>query len=308
MKGFAALNRLRFSIQNKCSMPLVPLGLSLLLLASSPSTVSAKKMRWEGTMQFDLGAYSPVIFAGSGVATINGSGGGAQLESLRIDGGISGSDTIPVTDPNVSVSIRSLRLSPQLGTGTLGPFWPVEPWPATQLSRNTIPVRGDLRMCTLYPGCRTGSTIRLSRHSGAEAVGVGGTMTAGGYGPLRISIEAAPWTVYSTTLFVHTENSGTVAWSRSGWIHGPSSSSSSAATTSGALQLVTPLLLRSNTGMYLPGFASLTLRFVPEPGFLLLIAVGLTGLICLHRSTIARSRMKERGNRHEAPGSRTPHR
>ncbi|MBW2289607.1 MAG: hypothetical protein JRG90_17525 [Deltaproteobacteria bacterium] len=282
--------------------------LSLLLLALSASPASAEKMRWEGTLLLDLGSYSPMAFAGSGVATINSSSGGAQLQSLRIAGGITGSDTIPITDPYVSVTLRSLRISPQLGTGTLGPFWPVEPWPEAQLSRNTIPVRGSLRMCMLFPRCLSGSRIPLSRYSGIQAVGVGGTMTAGGSGDVRISLEAAPWTVYSTTLLVHTANGGTAAWTRSGWIHGPASHSSSAAKTNGALQLVTPLVVRSNSGMYLPGFASLTLRFVPEPGFLLLIAAGITGLICIHRSTTVRSRTRMQGKLHESRDSRTTHR
>jgi hypothetical protein len=241
-------------------------------------------MRWEGTMELDLGSFAPVIFAGSGVATISSSGGGTRLEDLRIAGGITGVGTIPLTDPDISASNRSIRISPQLGTGTLGPFWPIEPWPEPQLSRNTLPVRGSLRICMFSPGCHAGTNTPLSRHAGKQAVGVGGTLTQGGFGTLRISIEAAPWTVYSTTLVVNTAQGGTTHWIRSGWIHGPFSSSSSAATTGGALQLVTPLVLRSNTGVYLPGFTSLTIRFVPEPGFPLLMGPGIIGLMLLGRT------------------------
>jgi|GEM_PF-1210361 len=284
MKAELISKRLRFSLFHDRRIVALQLILGLLFLASPTHPASAARMRWEGTLQLDLANYPTVALAGSGVATTSSSGGGTRLESLRIAGGITGVGTIPFTDPDTSATIRSLRISPRLGTGTLGPFWPIAPWPDPQLSRDTLPLRGDLRICLLFPDCQMGRKIPLSQHSGARAVGVGGTLTDGAFGTLRISIEAAPWTVYSTTLRVRTAQGGTVASTRSGWIHGPYSSSSSAAATSGALQLVTPLVVRSNAGMYLPGFTSFTLRFLPEPGFLLLIMAGVVGLLVLGAS------------------------
>ena len=303
MKAVPTSRPFRFTIVPPRHMP--QWILSLLLLALPIPPASARTLDWEGTLRLDLGNYPPLTFAGSGVATIAGPSGGSQLENLRIAGGISGVGTIPITDPFITASYRSLRISPQLGTGTLGPFWPVEPWPEPQLSRKTLPIRGSLRMCMFFSGCIAGSTTPLSRSSGAEAVGVGGRMTAGGFGATRISIEAAPWTVYSTTLRVDTVHGATADWIRSGWIHGPASSSSSAATPGGALQLVTPLVVRSNSGLVLPGFTSLTLRFVPEPGSTPLLAAGILTLAAIRRAAHARSRIAERGNLHEIQDSRT---
>jgi hypothetical protein len=284
MNDSTATSPLRLRLPFERCANAVRFTVGLLIIASAPLTASAEKMQWVGTLQLDFGRYSPVAFAGSGVATINSSATGPQLEDLRVAGGITGIETIPITDPNITATFRSLRISAQLGTGTLASFWPVKPWPHPQLSRNTIPTRGSLRVCMFTPGCLLGIQAPFSRHSGNEAVGVGGILTGGGSGDLRISVEAAPWTVYSSTLFIPTNQGGSAPWTRSGWIHGPASYSSSAATTNGSVQLVSPLVVRSNGGLYLPGFASLTLRFIPEPGYLLLITAGIVALITLGRS------------------------
>jgi hypothetical protein len=257
----------------------------------STTTIGAEEMRWEGTLEPDLAAFPPLRFEGSGVATL--ASAGAALQSLRIGGGIAGSGTIPITDPDASATFASIRITASLGTGTLSPFSPFAPWPEPQLQRNALPIRGNLRVCMFTANCTNGIVSPLSEPEGEQALGVGGLLTVGGFGNLRVSIQAAPWTVYSATLPVVTTQGGTTVWQRTGWIHGPASFSSSAATTGGALQLVTPLVLRSNDGLYLPGFTSLTLRFIPEPGALVSVAAGIIGLACLHGAAKHRSRSNE---------------
>jgi hypothetical protein len=44
------------------------------------------------------------------------------------------------------------------------------------------------------------------------------------------------------------------------------------------LQLVTPIRITSNQGGQLAAFGRLRLRFLPEPGWLVLLAAGLAGL------------------------------
>jgi hypothetical protein len=136
----SSLKRLRVRLLRERCMHGLHLSLGLPLLALSSLPASAEKMRWEGTLELDLGSFAPVIFTGSGVATISSSGGGTRLEDLRIAGGIKGVGTIPLTDPHISATNRSIR----------------------------------------------------------------------------ISIEAAPWTVYSTTLVVNTVQGGTIHWIQSG--------------------------------------------------------------------------------------------
>lgn len=271
------------------SRPLVA-HLVLLLLVLVPASGAAREMRWRGTLDADLAAFAPLRIEGSGVATLSPATGGLPLESLRLAGGITGSGMLPITDPDATGTYQSIRLSASLGAGTLSPFWPISPWPEPQLERNTLPIRGLLRVCMFGSGCSGGFASPLSESAGARAVGVGGALTVGGYGGLRVSIEAAPWTVYSATLRVATVLGGSTLWQRTGWIHGPDSFSSSAATTGGGLQLVTPLLVRSNGDFYLPGFASLTLGFIPEAGALMSIVAGVLGLIGVHRVDQHRSR------------------
>jgi hypothetical protein len=90
--------------------------------AAGPS--AAEPRPWNGTLSFEMGALEPFVFTGSGVATVNRSSGGGQLSTLRLAGGITGSGTVPVTDPDATlpgiytVGFSSVRLTASLGTGT----------------------------------------------------------------------------------------------------------------------------------------------------------------------------------------------
>jgi hypothetical protein len=53
------------------------------------------------------------------------------------------------------------------------------------------------------------------------------------------------------------------------------------------LQLVTPIRITSNQGSEMAAFGRLSVRFLPEPGLLVLLAAGLVGLGLLE---FARSR------------------
>ena len=54
---------------------------------------------------------------GIGVATINASSGSTHLSTLRLNGGITVSGTIPITDPNTAGQVKSMRISGTLGGG-----------------------------------------------------------------------------------------------------------------------------------------------------------------------------------------------
>jgi hypothetical protein len=87
-------------------------------------------------------------------------------------------------------------------------------------------------------------------------------------------------------VIVTTESGETVGVPAAGWIHGPFSLATTAALTSGSISLVTPMRIKSSDGRQIPVFGRLTLRFVPEPGQLPLLAVGIAGLFCLGRNRI----------------------
>jgi len=273
--------------------------ITLALCLSFPCDASAEKLDWQGTLEVDLGDLGPLRFRGGGVATVNGSG--AQLTRLRVAGGIAGEVTIPITDPDLTATLRAIRISPELGTGTLSPFWPVEPWPDPQLIENALPIGGALRLCTFDPSCQTAQIIPLTGHGGQTGIGAGGLLTVGGFGSFRVSVAANPWTVFTAELVVDTSDGGTAILPTTGWIHGPSSFSSSVAQAGGELQLVTPVEIRGDTGLYLPGFSRLTIAFVPEPGALLLLGSGIVSLAAVSGDRRSRRPERSRWSRRGSP-------
>ena len=252
------------------------------------TAAAAGEMRWSGTLSLEfLSAGLPrVAIPGTGVASLNGAGGGFRLTSLRLAGGITGTAAVPVTDPDVTASIRSVRGSLMLGSGVLRPFSPSAPPGEVQLTKSTLPVRGSVRLCFFFSDCLDALVLPLTVADGRTGLGVGGSWTVGGFGTLRISMEAAPWTPRTASVIVTTESGETVGVPAAGWIHGPFSLATTAALTSGAISIVTPMRIKSSDGRQIPVFGRLTLRFVPEPGQLPLLAVGIAGLFCLGRNRI----------------------
>lgn len=266
-------------------------GIAVLLLATAGRS---DPLAWEGSISLDPIAPGIPEFAitGSGVATLNGSGGGIHLTRLRLAGGIAGSAVVPITDPDVgSLNPVSMRAALTLGTGTLAPFDPPAPPTAEQLTRAALPVRGVARLCLVFTDCRDSIDLDLTRNEGGTGVGVGGLLTEGGAGLIRISVLAAPWTVRTASIPLRTSGGGTVAAVAAGWRHGAFSFTSSTALPGGAVSLVTPLAVTSDDAQALAMFARLTVRFVPEPAPALLLSAGVPALLALAH---LRSRQRRR--------------
>jgi hypothetical protein len=143
--------------------------------------------------------------------------------------------------------------------------------------------------------------------TGTKGVGVGGLITAGGYGGIRISLQAAPWTIKTVTLIdqITTPGGSRIMTTRAarGWAHAPVSTttstaqpSGSSAEPSGMVQLVTPNQVMTNLPLgshaKVAVGVNLVLRFIPEPGLLLLLGSGVAGLAFL-----GRGRMRRQGGR-----------
>jgi membrane protease YdiL (CAAX protease family) len=251
-----------------------------LALLCVPALAGAEALVFEGELQLEplAGPFPALSIEGTGVATVNGSSGGIALESLALDGGISGSDSVPVTDPSVA-GITGVTVSGILGAGTLRPFHPPATRSLAQLTRSVLPFRGDLRFCFLQlQPCLGALEIGLdgTAASGPVGVGVGGLVTAYPTGTIRMSLYGAPWTVRTASLPITTAGGGTFVASTSGGVHGPFSFTGSTALPGGEVQLVTPLRIETSGGgaSSFPAFARLVIRFVPEPGRLLLLGAG----------------------------------
>jgi len=258
-----------------------------ILLALTAGTASAKTLDWHGTLDIDLGVLPTLRIQGSGVATVNGTTGQNHLNTLRLAGGLTGAGIIPVTDPETTSQIPSIRISATLGTGTFTGISGAPP-----LGANTLPVRGFTRVCLFTPGCASALTLDNTENNGNTGLGAGGLLTIGGFGAIRISLVNQAWTLGTVSGVNQTVSGGFKTLSRKGFVHGPASTTSSTATGSGVIQLVAPQQVTtsgiSGNSSQLTLFASLTIHFIPEPGLLLLIGSGVVGL-----GLLGRSRMKK---------------
>jgi hypothetical protein len=278
---------------------LLMLGAAAVLAFGVAGTSSAAPLKYEGTLVLELGTLPAIPATGAGVATVNDSGGLGHLNHLRLKasrGGISTPSAMaPVTD-TAAAPIVSIRVNAELGVGTLGPIsGGVQS--ASVLTLGRLPVAGLAKVCLFSTACGTFLPLELTQHTGAtgsKGVGIGGIITIGGTSPIRISIEAAPWTIKTKTSIdqITTPVGGTVKKyinrTAMGFAHGPSSNTSSTANPSGVVQLITPMQvvtnLQNGSNLKIALFGFLTVHFIPEPGMLMLLGSGVAGLILLGRS------------------------
>jgi hypothetical protein len=229
--------------------------------------------------------------------------------SLAYQPGLSLNSTIPVTDPTAapitSVIITSLRGRPDLpgreGAGSrLGNISGAIASSggglsnAGVLSPGTIPSTGGATICLLLaplPPCVGQLSLVVGATSAGLQIGggVGGILTIGGTGTIRVSVLGAPWTVKTISAVNRTANGGFDLFAENGFAHGPLSSTSSTAQQSGVLQVVTA----NHITVVGPGdsdisgtISRLVVHFIPEPGLLLLFGSGAVGMVFLGRKRI----------------------
>jgi hypothetical protein len=298
------------------------------LLAATGAAASV--LNFEGTVTTITGSLPPVPITGGGVATVNGPDSPipAHLATLRLKasrGAVSGTATNLITDPEVAGNgIAAIIVQGALRTGTLAPIsGAVESGAA--LTHARLPLGGVAKLCLLSTVCTdflplllTQPTTNGARYqlgtatanqltplgtqgkrlgvpgSGVKGVGVGGIVTVGGFSAIRVSLEAAPWTVRTASAIDQTDdNTGSAAFhpvTRMGFAHGPASGTTSTAQPSGVVQLVTPNQVRTNLSLgsseKVAILGELLVRFIPEPGLLVLLGSGVAGLLLLGRKRI----------------------
>jgi hypothetical protein len=288
----------------------------------------ADPLNWEGTVTTVTGNLPPIPIGGGGVATVNGSSGPipAHLQTLRLKasrGNVSGTATNIISDPEVAGNgIAAIVVQGALRTGTLAP---ISGGAAsnTALTQAVLPLGGMAKICLLSTVCtdflplvltqpttngarfqvNTATPNQLTPNAlqgkrlgipgtGVKGVGIGGLITVGGFSAVRISLEAAPWTIKTAQAIDQTDdNTGLAAFhnvTRMGFAHGPASGTTSTAQTSGVLQVVTPNQVRTNlslgSSIKVAILGELLVHFIPEPGLLVLLGSGIAGLLLLgHR-------------------------
>jgi hypothetical protein len=290
----------------------------------------ASVLNWEGTVTVVTGNLPAIPIAGGGVATVNGPGSPipAHLATLRLKasrGAVEGTNTNFITDPDTAGNgIAAVVVQAALGTGTLAPISGALGSNAS-LTQAYLPLGGVAKICLLSTVCTdflplllTQPTTNGARYqvntatanqltplgtqgkrlgipgTGIKGVGVGGLVTVGGFSAVRISLEAAPWTVRTATAIDQTDdNTGAAAFhavTRMGFAHGPASGTTSTAQPSGVVQLVTPNQVRTNLSLgsseKVAILGELLVRFIPEPGLLVLLGSGVAGLLLLGRNRI----------------------
>jgi hypothetical protein len=275
-----------------------------LLVLGVAGAASARPLNWEGSLLLELGDLPSLGNTGGGVATVNSSAGPipAHLQTLQLKasrGAIAGTAMVAITDPeSAGNGIASVRVQATMGTGT---FAPISGGAAsdTALTANVLPVNGIAKVCLLSTQCTNFLPLALTQHvatSMAKGVGIGGLLTiGGGTNPIRISIEAAPWTIKTATRIDEITTPMTVNGDktftnvvRSGFAHDPSSTTTNTAQPSGVVQLISPMQVVTNltagSSAKLSLFGTIRLHFIPEPGMLMLLGAGVAGLVLLGRS------------------------
>jgi hypothetical protein len=246
--------------------PSLPLAVALCCAISAGAEARAASLPFQGSLALQIGELDPIAVLGSGTADASGDG---HLASLSFGPAVfaAADIAVPVTDPgaapiaSVLATIDSQAGAFAAGSGGFG---------------GAMAITGVARVC-LFVACGAGPPANVSVP--LSVIGSGGSSSVTML--VNVTVAGAGWT--AATAAVPT---GFATLTVRGFAHGPASMTSSTAAPSGVVRLVTPIVISTNiaSSAVVPAFGVLTLHFVPEPGTVALLGVGIAGLGSLGRA------------------------
>lgn len=230
------------------------LGLIALALLLAAGSAQAKPLGFTGSLAIQIGGFG-IGIPGHGEADLDSYG---HLGSFAIGAGAFRADALTVTIPTSvgAAPVGGLQVTAQNGSGSFA------------RPGGTMPILGVAKVCVFGPCSSALANLEVP----LSVIGGPAQAAVTVEGAINVTVVGAPWTTGTAAVGTATAM---------GYARGPVSQTSSTARASGEIQLVTPILIRTNLPddlAEIPAFGVLTLHFIPEPATLALLGAGLAAI------------------------------